>query len=141
MVGSRRKTSKHRAYTFSHTQGHNSQTEGALEWRPLRILRGGRGAERVGVGDAVGVAGGGGADVTIEQIAAAKYLRMNVVKNPNATELQYIIEVTSTLADPLSWSTAGLVTETNTATQLTVRDGTATTSLARRFMRLRIVKP
>ncbi len=77
----------------------------------------------------------------MEQIAAAKYLRMNVVKNPNATELQYIIEATSTLADPLSWSTTGLVTETNTATQLTVRDGTATTSASKRFIRLRIVKP
>ena len=46
-----------------------------------------------------------------EHIAAADYLRMSVVKNPNATELQYIIEATSTLTDPLSWSSAGLVTE------------------------------
>ena len=76
-----------------------------------------------------------------EHIAAADYLRMSVVKNPNATELQYIIEATSTLTDPLSWSSAGLVTEVSTATQLVVRDNQPISPGIRRFMRLRIVRP
>lgn len=76
-----------------------------------------------------------------EQIATSKYLRMSITKNPNATEIQYIIEATNSVNDPLSWSTAGLVTEINTATQLVVRDGIAMDSVNLRFIRLRIVKP
>jgi hypothetical protein len=76
-----------------------------------------------------------------EQIASSKYLRMSVTKNPIATDVQYIVEATNTVEDLLSWTSAGLITEINTATQLVVRDGVATDSVNRRFIRLRIVKP
>ncbi len=77
----------------------------------------------------------------VEQIASAKYLRMTVAKNPNATEIQYIVEATGTLTDPPTWSSAGLVTESNTAAQLIVRDSQPIAPGTSRYMRLRIVKP
>ncbi|MEO6751197.1 MAG: Calx-beta domain-containing protein, partial [Chthoniobacteraceae bacterium] len=77
----------------------------------------------------------------IEHVAASDYLRMSVTKNANATELEYIIEATGNLSDPLSWSSVGLVTETSTTTQLVVRDNITMSPGNRRFMRLRIVRP
>ncbi len=76
-----------------------------------------------------------------EHIATSDYLRMSVAKNPNATELQYIVEATGTVEDPLSWSSAGLVTETNNSTQLIVRDNQPVSAASRRYFRLRILRP
>ena len=71
----------------------------------------------------------------------SKYLCLTVPKNPAATDVTYIVEATSDLANPLSWSSSGLVTLINTSTTLQVRDGVAVTSGVQRFMRLRVTRP
>ena len=76
-----------------------------------------------------------------ENISSQNYLRLSATKNPAATDMQFIVEATSTLGDPQSWSSAGLVTEVNTSTQLVVRDSVPVTSGTQRFMRVRVVKP
>jgi hypothetical protein len=76
-----------------------------------------------------------------EAVSTQKYLRLTISKNAAATELQYVVEATSTPENSLNWSSAGLVTEINTSTQLRVRDNIPISSGAQRFMRLRVVKP
>jgi regulation of enolase protein 1 (concanavalin A-like superfamily) len=76
-----------------------------------------------------------------ETVATASYLRLSVSKNPNATDVQYVVEATSTLAIPSSWSSVGLIIETDTASQLVVRDNVAISPDTQRFMRLRVTKP
>ncbi len=69
------------------------------------------------------------------------YLRMSVPKNPAAADVTFIVEATSDLANPTGWSSAGLVTETNTSTQLIVRDNVAAGPGVQRFMRIRVERP
>ena len=66
------------------------------------------------------------------------YLRMSVPKNPAATDVTFTVEATSDLTNPLSWTSAGLVIETNTSTQLIVRDNVAAGPGVQRFMRVRV---
>lgn len=75
-----------------------------------------------------------------ETISSSKYLRLTVTKNPAATDVNYEVQATSNLADANSWSSAGLVTEINTSTQLRVRDNVAITPGQQRFMRVRVSK-
>jgi hypothetical protein len=82
-----------------------------------------------------------GTSYDTEIVLSQKYLRLTVTKNSAATELQYVVEATGTPDNAGSWSSAGLVTEVNTAAQLRVRDTVALTSPSPRFMRLRLVKP
>lgn len=76
-----------------------------------------------------------------ETASGQKYLRLTIPKNANATDIQYIVEATSTLGPTPNWSSTGLVTETNTATQLIVRDNVPIASGVPRFLRLRVVLP
>lgn len=75
------------------------------------------------------------ADVSNQQ-----FLRMTIPKNPAATDVSFIVEATSDMANPASWSTVGLVEEVNTSTQLVVRDGIAVAPGMRRFMRVRVLR-
>ncbi len=71
----------------------------------------------------------------LETIADAAHLRMTVNKNPQATNLIYTVETCGALGD---WSAVNTVIETDTATQLIVRDTFSTGTAARRFIRLRV---
>jgi hypothetical protein len=69
------------------------------------------------------------------------YLRMSVPKNPAATDVVFTAEATSDISNPLSWSSAGLIIETNTSTQLIVRDNVPAGPGTQRFMRVRVERP
>ena len=75
--------------------------------------------------------------VDLENIAGTNHLRLSVPKNSAATELTYIIEVTSDLAGP--WNTAETFIEENTTSRLTVHD--TTSGQPCRYIRLRVVAP
>jgi hypothetical protein len=79
--------------------------------------------------------------VDAEPVSTSRYLRLSITKNPNATDVQFVVEATATLAVPTSWSSSGLIIETNTSTQLVIRDSTAITPGTQRFMRLRVTRP
>jgi hypothetical protein len=71
-------------------------------------------------------------------VSAQQYLRMTIPKNPAATNVTFTVEATSTLADPLSWSSGSLIIEADTSTQLIVRDHIPVGSGQPRFMRVRV---
>ncbi|WP_395753935.1 Calx-beta domain-containing protein [Prosthecobacter sp.] len=73
-------------------------------------------------------------------VSTDKYLRMTIPKNPAATDVTFTVEATSDIGNPLSWSSAGLVTEQNTSTQLIVRDSQPMTSSTQRYMRVKVVR-
>ena len=73
-------------------------------------------------------------------VSTDKYLRITVPKNAAATDVTFTIEATSDLTNTASWSSAGLVTEQNTATQLIVRDSQPMSSGGPRFMRVKVVR-
>jgi regulation of enolase protein 1 (concanavalin A-like superfamily) len=75
--------------------------------------------------------------VDLETIGPDRFLRVTIPKNPSATDATLAVDA-STLLVPATWSAAGLVTETNTATLLRVRDGVPVDSSPNRFMRLRV---
>jgi hypothetical protein len=66
---------------------------------------------------------------------------MTIPKNPAATNVTFTVEATSTLADPLSWSSGSLIIEADTSTQLIVRDHIPVSSGQPRFMRVRVTLP
>ena len=74
-------------------------------------------------------------------VSSQQYLRMNIPKNPAATNVTFTVEATSTLADPLSWSSGSLIIEADTSTQLIVRDHIPVSSGQPRFMRVRVTLP
>ena len=73
-------------------------------------------------------------------VSTDKYLRITVPKNTAATDVTFSIEATSDINTPSSWSSAGLVTEQDTATQLIVRDSQPMSSGGPRFMRVKVVR-
>jgi uncharacterized repeat protein (TIGR01451 family) len=68
------------------------------------------------------------------------YLRLTVLRNPNATDVSFYVELTDSLA-PSSWSTNGTTVLSNTPTLLQVRDSAPVGSSASGFMRLRVSRP
>lgn len=76
-----------------------------------------------------------GPAVDIEAIASAKYLRMIVNKNPQATNLTYTVETCGALDD---WSTDNTEIEPGPDHQLIVRDTISIGASPRRFIRLRV---
>ncbi|MFN0077536.1 MAG: Calx-beta domain-containing protein [Prosthecobacter sp.] len=68
------------------------------------------------------------------------YLRLTVSKNPAATDVLFEVQATGNLADPLSWSSAGLVIESDTSTQLIVRDSVPASAGQSRFMRVKVTR-
>jgi hypothetical protein len=83
------------------------------------------------------------ANMTLDSVpqASNRHLRFTITKNPLATDLTYIVEITSNLANPGAWTTDGTIIETSTSTTLVVRDSNPLTSGAPRFMRLRVTRP
>ncbi|HLP02950.1 MAG TPA: hypothetical protein VK163_13055 [Opitutaceae bacterium] len=65
-------------------------------------------------------------------------LRLTATKNAAATDIVYMVEVSSDLT---SWTTTGTTVETNTASTLRVVDNTKLTGANRRFIRLKVTKP
>ena len=68
----------------------------------------------------------------------SKILRLSIPKNPDATDVTFTVEACSDLT---SWSSVGLVIETNTSTQLTVRDNVPSGPGVQRFMRVKVTRP
>lgn len=73
-------------------------------------------------------------------VSSQRYLRISLTKNTAATDVTYEVQATSDLSNPASWSSAGLIIETNTATQLVVRDNVAVSPGVPRFMRVCVTK-
>jgi hypothetical protein len=67
------------------------------------------------------------------------YLRLTVPRNPNATDVTFLIEVTGNLTTV--WTTNGITVDQNTPTLLQVHDNTPVSSSAAGFIRLRITRP
>ena len=67
-------------------------------------------------------------------------MRLVTPKNPLATDVTFTVEATSNLADPASWSSAGLVIEIDNSTTLQVRDNVPEDSSTRRFMRVKVTR-
>ncbi len=72
-----------------------------------------------------------------ENVSSQNYLRLTVPKNPAATDVTYEVQATSNLADPQSWSSAGLIIEQDSGTTLRVRDSLPMGSTPR-FMRAKV---
>ena len=66
-------------------------------------------------------------------------LRLTVPRNPNATDVTFLIEVTDNLTTP--WTTNGTTVDQNTPILLQVHDNTPVSSSAADFIRLRITRP
>jgi hypothetical protein len=82
------------------------------------------------------------ATTDVETVSSQKYLRLTIPRNSAATDVQYVVEASNTIGSGASWSSSGLVTETNTASLLIVRDNVPISpSTPRRFIRLRVVLP
>lgn len=64
-------------------------------------------------------------------------LRLTAAKNPAATDVTCVVEVSG---DLVSWTTSGTTVVTNTTAQLQVRDDTAVSGANRRFIRLKVAK-
>jgi hypothetical protein len=65
------------------------------------------------------------------------YLRLTTPKNPQATDVDFRVEVaTDVTAD--SWTTSGTTVDIDTASELQVHDDTSVTASAGRFMRLSV---
>jgi hypothetical protein len=74
-------------------------------------------------------------------LASNRHLRFTITKNPLATDLDYVVEITSDLSNPAAWTTSGIVIESSNSTTLVVRDSNPMTNGAQRFMRLRVTRP
>jgi hypothetical protein len=75
--------------------------------------------------------------VSYADVGGEDYLRLSIPKNPLATDVSIAVQASS---DMLNWSSVGLIIETNTSTQLTVRDNVPISPNARRFMRVRVTR-
>ncbi|GEP42188.1 Calx-beta domain-containing protein [Brevifollis gellanilyticus] len=78
--------------------------------------------------------------VTLAPVSSSQYLRISIPKNPAATDVTFTVQATSDITNPASWSSAGLVIETNTSTQLIVRDNVPAGPGVRRFMRVMVTR-
>ncbi len=78
--------------------------------------------------------------VTLAPVSSSQYLRISIPKNPNATDVTFTVQATSDLNSPASWTSAGLIIETNTSTQLIVRDNIPAGPGIRRFMRVKVTR-
>jgi len=78
---------------------------------------------------------------SLQSISGSRYATLTLPKNPEATGIQYFVEVSSDLS-PGSWSSHPQIAVEilqSTSTQLVVRDRTPVSSSGRRFIRLRVV--
>jgi len=74
---------------------------------------------------------------SIVEDSGQKYLAMTVTRTAEAPDINYTVEVSS---DLFTWTSgpAEIVTLTDTATQLVVRDNTPVQDVMARFLRLRV---
>lgn len=79
--------------------------------------------------------------ISLAPVSSSQYLRIAIPKNPDATDVTFAVEATGDLANPLSWSSAGLVIEVNNSTTLQVRDNVPAGPGVQRFMRVRVERP
>jgi hypothetical protein len=70
-------------------------------------------------------------------ILGGSFLRLTVPRNLDATDITLVVEITSDLSVPGSWTTLDTVVETDLPTLLVVRD---TLGGPRRFMRLSVTR-
>ncbi len=68
------------------------------------------------------------------------FLRLTAQRNPDATDVTFIVEVTD---DPTgnTWTTSGITVDINTPSTLQVHDNAAVSSSPARYIRLRISRP
>jgi hypothetical protein len=83
------------------------------------------------------IPGASGVVVDWETIGPDAFLRLTAAKNPNATDVTFVVEVSGSLAAD-SWTTAGTTTSVNTSTVLRVRDNTSANGANTRFIRLKV---
>lgn len=77
-----------------------------------------------------------------EAVGGSRYLRLTTTKNPAATGVTYSVEASDDIGNSASWSSAGVVIETDSANTLTARDNVPMNGeAAKRFMRLRVSVP
>jgi hypothetical protein len=67
------------------------------------------------------------------------FLRLTTPKNPNATDVTFIVEVADASLGP--WTTSGMTIDQNTATLLQVHRNTPITAANKGFIRLRVSRP
>ena len=67
------------------------------------------------------------------------YLRLTLPKNPDATDVTFLVEVTADLTTP--FTTSGTTIDQNTPTLLQVHDNTPVNSSTSGFIRLRVTRP
>ena len=68
-------------------------------------------------------------------VAGTDYLRLSITKNPAATDVIFTVQTSGDLTNPGTWTDADTLIESETSTELIVRD---TLSSPPRFIRLRI---
>ena len=76
--------------------------------------------------------------VQLRSVNTQQYLRLTIPKNPAATDVTFVVEASS---DLVNWSSLGLNVETDTSTQLVVRDNVPVGPDMKRFMRVRVTRP
>ncbi|MCB1274991.1 Calx-beta domain-containing protein [Prosthecobacter sp.] len=76
--------------------------------------------------------------VTLSPVSSERYLRIAIPKNPDATDVIFTVQATSDISQPASWSSAGLIIELDTSSQLIVRDSVPVSSGQPRFMRVKV---
>jgi hypothetical protein len=77
--------------------------------------------------------------MTKVNISGSDYLRITFTKNPAATDVTTTVQ-SSTLLTPGSWGTDGFIIETNTASEITIRETTPIGTTARRFYRASVTQ-
>ena len=68
------------------------------------------------------------------------HLRLTVPRNPNATDITFLVELTSSLTAP-SWTTNGTTIDQDTPSLLQVHDNSPVASTSSRFIRLHVTRP
>lgn len=77
----------------------------------------------------------------LETIGPNQFLRLTLPRNPAATDVDFTIESSDNLTQPLSWSSLGTTVEINTPSQLRTRDNNPITAADFRHLRLRVTHP
>lgn len=76
--------------------------------------------------------------IPLTESVSSGYLQLTVPKNPNATDITYIVQVNGDLANPTGWTASGTTVDQNTSSLLQVHASTPVSGAARQFLRLQI---
>ena len=77
----------------------------------------------------------------LETLGPNRFLRLTLNRNPAATDVDFAIESSANLAQPLSWSSLSTIEEINTPSQLRSRDNAPVATTEFRHLRLRVTYP